>query len=299
MENVLETRQLCKSFATAVALDQVSFTVPRGSIVGLLGRNGAGKTTLLNCFTGLVLPSSGSCHALGAESHDLSAAELARIGVMQQEPRFLGWMSVAQHLAYVASFYPRWDRDLERRLIDELDLEPQAKVAALSPGGLSKLGLLFAVCHHPELLLLDEPASALDPLARERVLSLLLEVAREDGATVVVSSHVLHDVERVVDRVIVLERGRLRESAPLDEVKERFAEWVLTRQASGWRTHFDEPYVLRQEVNGQRARLLVCSPTEQIETFAARHGVAVESRSLNLEALFPVLIAPEHREEKR
>jgi ABC-2 type transport system ATP-binding protein len=291
MEHVFETKDLTKKFDATVALDHVTLGVPKGSIVGLVGKNGCGKTTLLRHLVGLHLPTSGTSTTLGRPSGKLGHDELVRIGNVPQENRFLDWMDVDQHIRYVASFYPRWDRDREKRLLEDLELSPGVQVGALSPGNAQKLALVLALGHHPELLVLDEPVSALDPIARGKLLSFLLELLREDDATIVISSHVLRDVEQVVDRVICLDEGRLKVSEPLDDLKERYAEWRLTvREGSELPRRFPEPYVLRQEVNGRQASLLVRGPGAELSTFRERYPVDVEVRPLNLERMFPLLL---------
>jgi ABC-type multidrug transport system ATPase subunit len=281
MDALCEVRHLTKSFGSVRALDDVTLGIPRGSVVGLVGKNGSGKTTLLRHLVGFYLPSAGDAVTLGRPSAELGAGELARIGFAQQEPRFIDWMSVGHHVRYVASFYPRWDRDLEARLMAELELDPRARVGTLSPGNAQKLGLLLAVAHHPELLLLDEPVNALDPIARERFLAFLLAEVREEGTTAVISSHVLRDVEAVVDWLICLDGGRLAVSASFDELRERYEEWVVTSREP-LPERFDEPFVLRQEVNCNVARLLVVGGGEALAGFQARYGVQVVVRPLNL-----------------
>ncbi len=294
MEYVFEAKELTKKLGDTVALDGVTVAVPRGSIVGLVGKNGSGKTTLLRHLVGLYLPTSGSSVTLGRPSGELGQAELVRIGAVPQENRFLDWMDVAQHIRYVASFYPRWDQEREARLLEDLELRPDAQVGALSPGNVQKLALVLAAGHHPELLVLDEPVSALDPIARGKLLAFLLELLREDEATILISSHVLRDIEQVVDRVICLDEGRLRVSAALDDLKERYAEWRLyARAGAELPRHFPEPFVLRQEVNGRQASLLVRRGEAELAAFQERYPVEVESRALNLERMFPLLIEEE------
>ena len=128
METAFEVRHLTKQFRDVTALDNISLSVPKQAVVGLIGRNGSGKTTLLRHIIGLYLPTSGSCTTLGCASESLGADELSRIGVVHQENRFLDWMRVKQLLRYVASFYKHWDRELEQRLLEELELEPAARV---------------------------------------------------------------------------------------------------------------------------------------------------------------------------
>ena len=209
MSAAFELEGVGKSFGPVQALDAVSLRSEPGRVLGLVGRNGSGKTTLLRLLCGLTLPTRGSCRVLGRASQDLGPGELARIGVVHQESRFLPWMRVGQHLEYVATFYAGWDTARERRLVDELELDRRARIGTLSPGNVQKLALVSAMAHGPELLLLDEPVSALDPLAREAMLGALLELIQREETTVVVSSHVLRDLERIVDSVVCLDRGRV------------------------------------------------------------------------------------------
>ncbi|MBA3891343.1 MAG: ABC transporter ATP-binding protein [Gemmatimonadaceae bacterium] len=218
--NAFELRGVTKTFGATTALADVSIAVPRRSIVGLLGRNGSGKTTLLHHVTGLVLPTSGSCITLGADACTLGAEELSRIGVVNQRDTLLGWMRVHQLLSYVSTFYRTWDQALQAELVRTLDIDVDARVGALSPGNAQKVGLVVATCHHPELLLLDEPLSDLDPFARREVLGMLLGRFRSDDITIVISSHMIQDIERVIDRVILLEQGRVVADAELDALKE-------------------------------------------------------------------------------
>lgn len=221
MTHAVEFDRVTKRFGDRAALDDVTLAIPRRSIVGLLGRNGSGKTTLLRHITGLYLPTSGTCRTLGVDAAHLGAQELERIGVVTQHATLLGWMRVRQLVRYVASFYRTWDTDLEQHLIGVLDIDEQARVGTLSPGNAQKLGLVLATCHHPELLLLDEPLSDLDPFARRDVLAMLLGRFRTDEVTIVISSHLVHDIERVVDHVVCLDRGRVVVDAALDDLKER------------------------------------------------------------------------------
>ena len=290
MESVFEVKNLTKTFGDVTALDNVSVSVPGPAVVGLIGRNGSGKTTLLRHVIGLYLPTSGHCTTLGCPSDKLGSDELSRIGVVHQENRFLEWMKVEQQLRYVSSFYKRWDKDLEQRLVDELELEPSARVGTLSPGNAQKLGIILAVCHRPNLLILDEPISGLDPITREQFLRFLLELLHQDANTIVISSHVLHDVEKVINRVICLDKGRIKADASLDDLQERFAEWRVTVKAGRLPTRFEENYVVSQEVDSYQARLLVKGASDNLDAFKTKYGVDVDSSPLNLESMFPLLL---------
>lgn len=290
METVFETRGLIKTFGTVTALDRVDLGLRRPSIVGLLGKNGSGKTTLIQHVMGLALPDQGSVITLDRPSSRLGHDELIHIGYVPQEIRLLDWMTVEQHLRYVSCFYPNWDREREQWLLEELDLDASKVVGALSTGSLQKLGIILAVCHHPNLLLLDEPVSDLDPIVRGKLLAFLLELLREDQATILVSSHVLRDVEKIVDWVICLDQGHVVTDAALDALKERYAEWRVVAGNGDLPEKFTEPFVLAQEVSGRQARLLVRHTSAELETFRATYAVEVTGRPLNLEEMFPVLV---------
>lgn len=292
MGHAFELRDVTRRYGGTVALDGVTVRVPRGSVVGLLGRNGSGKTTLLHHVAGLVLPDRGRCETLGRPSAELGQGELSRLGVVQQEARLLEWMRAGQLVDFVASFYGSWDRDLEARLVRDLAVDRSARVGALSPGSRQKLALVLAVCHHPELLLLDEPLAALDPVARQSVLAMLLERFGSDGSTIVISSHMLRDIEPVVERIILLESGRLVADEPLDTLKERYAEWVVTSAEGRLPDRYPEPYILSARGVGRRAHLLVRDGEAHRSAFAAHHDATIESRPLNLDGLFRVLVRP-------
>lgn len=295
MDYPVQTENLTKRFDEVTALDGVSLAIRPHSIVGLLGRNGCGKTTLLHHVVGLYLPTGGAVRTLGADSSRLGHEELTRVGFVPQEIRLLDWMTVEHHLRYVSSFYPNWDPDRQARLLEELDLEPAARVGALSTGNLQKLAIILAVCHHPELLILDEPVGDLDPIVRARFLEFLLEILREDKATIVVSSHILRDVEKVVDWVVCLDAGRLIADAALDVLKEQYAEWRVVSGDGNLPESFAEPFVLEQQVSGREARLRVRVDRVNLSAFCVTYGVTVEAHPLNLEQIFPLLIEASDR----
>ncbi len=291
MEYAFQFTGLSKRFEQVTALDDVTLAIRKPSLVGLLGRNGSGKTTLLRHVVGLLLPTAGSARTLGRATDALRGKELARIGFVPQEIQLLDWMTVEQHIRYVAGFYEHWDRERESRLREELALDGNIQVGALSTGNVQKLAIVLAVCHHPELLLLDEPVSNLDPIARSAMLQFLLEVMREDDATIVVSSHVLRDVEQIVDWVVCLHQGRVTTDAALDDLKERYAEWQVTSREAGLPLTFAETFVMQQEVSGCAARLIVDQASADAEAFKSTHHAELIVRPLNLEQLFPLLLA--------
>ncbi|OXU14806.1 ABC transporter ATP-binding protein [Sedimentisphaera salicampi] len=228
MNNIIEVSGLTKSFGGKKALQDVSFSAGRGSIIGLMGANGCGKSTLLRNIIGLYLPDAGSSQVFGEQSRELSPQTLSRIGYVHQEGRLLDWMSIRQLLKYVRSYYQSWDEHLEQKFIEWFDLDPKAVVGKLSPGKRQQAAILAAICHNPELLILDEPASALDPLARSRFLDLLLELLQNDGKkTIIISSHILSDIEKVIDRAVIMDSGRILKDCQFDELKEHIFKVIL------------------------------------------------------------------------
>ena len=286
----LVLRNITQRFGKHTALRDLSLEIPAGRIVGLLGRNGAGKTTLLHIASGMLIPTAGTCTTLGTPSGQLDTPQLSRLGLVQQEGRCLEWVTVRQHLDFNASFYPRWDRDLERRVIEALEVDPKRKIVQLSPGDRQKVGILLGVCHRPSLLLLDEPMSALDPIVRKRLLDFLLELLRDDGCTVVISSHILNDVEKIVDWIVALDAGEIVEDSAFDVLQESYAEWTLTSTNGNLPIAFTEPFIIDQQGDARQSLLHVrTAEPAAAARFAATHHVEIRTRPLNLDEMFPLI----------
>ncbi len=222
-DNAIQAQDLNLRYDQRAALDHVSFNVPTGAVVGLVGRNGAGKSTLLRCLVGLTLADSGRSRLLGCDSTQLDDATRGRIGYVSQSADLLQWLKVWQHIEYIGSFYPRWSAERAHLLCRRLVLDEGAKVSALSVGDQQKLALVLAMAHDPDLLLLDEPVASLDPLARRDFMRLLFEddSARETPRTVLLSSHLLTDLERVVSHVVILREGRVQVQGEWDALQEQ------------------------------------------------------------------------------
>ncbi|GAA1589414.1 ABC transporter ATP-binding protein [Actinomadura kijaniata] len=206
---VLHAEGLTKRYGRRTALSDVTLSVPPGRIIGLVGPNGAGKSTLLHLACGLVEPTSGSLTVLGSRPA-ADAAHLARVGFVAQDTPVYGSFTVAEHLRLGARLNPAWDRGLAERRIAQVGLNPDQKAGRLSGGQRAQLALTIAAAKRPELLIFDEPAAALDPLARSGFLRNLMEFVTELGAGAVLSSHLLDDIERVCDHLIVLSGSRVQ-----------------------------------------------------------------------------------------
>lgn len=218
---VLEARDVHKRFGRTAVLRGVSLAVPRGAVVGLVGVNGAGKSTLIKCLLGLLRADAGTMRLLGEEPWQLSAAAKARLGYVPQAVQLYPWMKAGQVVRYVAAFYPRWEPTLADELIERWQVPRDQRVGTLSPGQLQKLGLVLALGHRPELLILDEPVASLDPLARREFLRSLVELTADNEHTVLFSTHITSDLERVASHVAVLQAGRIVLFDELDAVKDR------------------------------------------------------------------------------
>jgi ABC-2 type transport system ATP-binding protein len=220
-ESTIELRGVVKSFGEKVVLTGLDLSVRRGSVLGLLGTNGSGKTTLIKCALGLIRPQSGEARLLGEPAWTLSAEAKSRIGYVPQIINLYPWMKVHQLIDYTAAFYPNWNHDLVARLIKDLDIPAEDRVGPLSVGQLQKVAILLALGHDPDLLILDEPAASLDPLARRQFLQLIIDLAEPGKRTVLFSTHITSDLERIADRVAILKSGRIAWHGLLDELKEQ------------------------------------------------------------------------------
>jgi ABC-2 type transport system ATP-binding protein len=221
MNSALSFANLAKSFGSRAVLRGVDLDVPVGSVVGLLGSNGSGKTTLLKCAVGLLRPQSGECKLLGEPSWNLSPAAKTRLGYVPQVISLFPWMKVADLIAYCRSFYPTWNDALVDQLRQQWEIETSDRVGVLSVGQMQKVAILLALAHEPELLVLDEPAASLDPAARRQFLQLIIDLPDPMKRTVLFSTHITSDLERIADRVAILRKGQIVYNGMLDDLKDQ------------------------------------------------------------------------------
>lgn len=214
---VIETERLGKRYRRQWALADCALSVPAGRVVGLVGPNGAGKSTLLNLAAGLLAPTTGTIRVLG-DPPPARPAQLARVGFLAQDAPVYAGLSVAEHLLFGARLNPGWDAGFARRRIDWLGLDPAQRAGKLSGGQRAQLALTLAIGKRPELLILDEPVASLDPLARREFLENLTEAIAERELSVVLSSHLMADLELVCDYLIVLVGSRVRVAGPVGEL---------------------------------------------------------------------------------
>ncbi len=217
MNAILQTSAVGKQYGRRWALKDCTLAIPEGKVVGLVGPNGAGKTTLLHLAAGLLRPTSGSITVLGGQP-GATAAQLAKVGFVAQDAAVYARLSVAGHLRMGEWLNPGWDGEVAARRIAGLGLDPRQRAGSLSGGQRAQLALTMAVAKRPELILLDEPVASLDPLARREFLQTLMEVVAEQGASVVLSSHLIADLERVCDYLVVLVASRVQLAGDVGEL---------------------------------------------------------------------------------
>jgi ABC-2 type transport system ATP-binding protein len=285
-EPVVEVTNLSRSFADKQALEGVSFRATAGQVYGLVGSNGAGKTTLLKHLLGLLRAATGTVRVFGLDPVRDPVGALSRIGYLSEERELPEWMTIDELMRYTQAFHPNWDAAYARELIETFALDPSKKVKDLSKGMRAQAGLIAAVAHRPELLILDEPSSGLDAVVRRDILDAVVRAVADDGRTVIFSSHLLDEVERMSDHVTLMHQGRVALSGVLDDVRREYH-----RSRVHFVEHFDQPPVLDTALlmeGGGRTWSVVHSgsPEQFRRAVLARGGEIVESRDATLEEIF-------------
>jgi ABC-2 type transport system ATP-binding protein len=219
-EPVIDVSELTRRFGAKTALNSVSVSMPRGAVYGLVGANGAGKTTLIKHILGLLRAESGSVRVFGLDPVADPVGVLSRIGYLSEENDLPGWMRVDELIRYSRAFYPAWDDEYAEELRQSFALDQAAKINTLSKGQKARMGLLIALAYRPDLLVLDEPSSGLDPIVRRDILGAIIRTIAHEGRTVLFSSHLLEEVEQVADHVTMINEGRIVLSATLDSIRE-------------------------------------------------------------------------------
>lgn len=274
-----------KRFGVGDVLADVSLAIPRGAIMGLVGRNGAGKTTLIRILAGLLMPGSGTACVLGEPALQMTDASKARFGYVPQQPLSLSWMTVESMLEFVGSFYPSWDRDYVWTSLLRWNIPPSQRLAKLSPGERQRVALIRALALRPEVLILDEPAAALDPVARRDLLREIALRAGETGMTVLFSTHIVSDLERVASHVCFLHRGKVLLDAAVDDVKETRARLILPRAAAAdFSRHLPGEMARRRRPDGGMTLVLTRDADGTWPSAATSGGGTLEP--MNLEDLF-------------
>jgi len=299
-EPVVDIQNLTRRYGSNKALDDVSLVIPPGIVMGIVGENGAGKTTLIKHVLGLLRAQEGTVRVFGLDPVAHPVEVLSRIGYLSEEGDLPAWMRVDELLRYAASFYKTWDEAYATKLLDEFRLDRSAKLSKLSKGQRSRAGLVVAMAYRPPLLVLDEPSSGLDPIVRRDILMAIVRTIADEGRTVLFSSHLLGEVERVSDRVALIKEGRIVLSDSMDNIKEGYRRVTLM---------FDEPREVAPQIEdtigwegkGREWSAVSSAQPQQLEAAISLLGArVVERNGLSLDDIFVAhaRTAPERRTEE-
>jgi ABC-2 type transport system ATP-binding protein len=280
----LEARGLTRYFGGRCAVDGVTFRVPRGSVFAFIGRNGAGKTTTIRMLLGLLEPTRGSSTILGHDGDGLPPAVRARIGYMAEGHPVHGWMRVGQYGRFQSGFYRRWNQDLFAAVIDHFSIDPRTRAGHLSHGQRAGLHLAMTLAIEPELLVLDDPATGLDPAARRSLLEAMIFFTRSRERTIFFSTHLLDDVERVADRVAVLDYSVLRACCGVETFCERVRRLVARFPAEPPHDLPALPGLLQTTRDDNELSLLVANPDGRAHRLLKSLGAeSVDEQAVGLE----------------
>jgi len=226
---VLETKGLTKYYRRTLAVDHLDLKIPRGSICGFVGRNGAGKTTAIKLILGLLNPTTGSSTVLGCDSAELKPSIRQRIGYVTEGHRLFRWMTIGEIEKFQRPFFPKqWDGKFFTDMIDYFELSRKRKIKHLSNGQRAQVSLALALAPHPELLIMDDPTLGLDAAIRRQFLEGMIGLITRQGKTILFSSHILGDVERVADRIAVIDKGVLRANCSLEQFQKAVKKVMLS-----------------------------------------------------------------------
>jgi ABC-2 type transport system ATP-binding protein len=278
--------RLGKAFYGKTVLEDVSFSVEPGDIVGVLGKNGAGKTTLLELMLGFTPPSAGGVELFGHASYRLPGAAKARLGFVPQQDELVNQLTAADQIGVIASFYPRWDDELVTRLGREWEVDLGERIKGMSVGQRQKLSILLALGHRPDLLILDEPVASLDPVARRQFLEQIISVAADGARSVVFSSHIVSDVERLANKIWIVKGYRLYWQGDFDSLKDSIVR-LHVRAPRGLPDSLAIPNALSVQRNGSSATAVVRDWSDELHADTAEKlGVELEMEPLTLEDIF-------------
>lgn len=283
-ELAVRVENVSRHFRGVAALDQVSLQIPIGSIFGLVGLNGAGKTTLIRHLIGSYKPQQGAVMVLGSNPCRDPEGVLKSVGYLTEEDSLPKWMRVGDLIDFTRAVYPSWDDQYSAQLCEMFSLSRGSKLRSLSKGQRARAGLLVAIAHRPQLLLLDEPSSGLDPIARSDILEAIIRTISEDGRTVLFSSHLLDEVDRVCDAVALMHEGKIIESLTTEQLEARYAE-VICRPREPWQSPPKIPGAIGWNRIDQEWSAMV-----EVATYNSSQwqdaGVVVQHREITLDRWF-------------
>lgn len=275
---IIETSELTRYFGAKCAVDRVSLRVPRGAVMAVLGRNGSGKTTLIRMILGLLEATRGSATVLGEDSRWLSPGTRGRVAYVAEGHPLIDWMSVADLERFQKGSYREWDGRIFRTVVDHFGLSGRERAGKVSRGQRAGLSLALALATKPDVLVMDDPAMGLDPVARRMLLEAMILLMRDSGHTILFSSHILNDVERVADHVAIMDRSNLRVSCPIETFRGAVKQVNLSFSGDVPRT-VEVPGLLETRQEGKELRLAIANWSEQTQKAVEALGAIAVSES--------------------
>jgi ABC-2 type transport system ATP-binding protein len=284
----IDLQAVSKSFRSTDVLRGVTMQVARGKTFAFLGRNAAGKTTLIRMLLGLLKRDDGAIRVLGIDPQRSPLELRRRVGYLAEDQTMYGWMRVDEIVRFVAPFYPTWDHDLALRYLRDFELPLRTRIKHLSKGQNVRLGLVLALSHRPELVILDDPALGLDPIMRKQFNRDLITHLQCEGHTVFYSSHLLYEVEPVADEVAILHEGRIVRQADTEVLRRDVKQLIVSRDALSVFQH--DLAILDQRNDGERMAVVV-EKAERALAFLGREGIEHRVVDLNLDEIFEAYVA--------
>ena len=293
-EYVIETQGLTKRYTRhKEAVKSLDLKVPKGSVYVFLGRNGAGKTTTIRMLLGLLQKTTGKAEVLGLDPDKNPVPIKKRVGYVADNQKMYDWMTIQETIDFCRPFYPTWNNSLAEDLLKRFELPKRAKLKELSRGMNGKVALLLALAHQPELLILDDPTSGLDPVVRREFLQGIIEIIHQEAKTVFFSTHIITEAEQIADYAGVLEEGKLLLSQPLDKLKDSVKQIRLIFE-NKVPDDVSLPGLLKKELVGHELVLTVKDFTpDALKSLAKFNPKSTEVLDLNLEDIFVSLVGNE------
>lgn len=284
-EYVIETFNLTKKFGKKNVLNNLNLKIKKGTIYGYLGRNGAGKTTTIKIVLGLIKQTEGISKVFGFDSKEEYVKIRQKVGYVSEDRSLYRWMKVQDAIKFAKGFFNNWDDNLAEQYLKKYGLDPSAKVSELSRGMLSKLFLAMALSHNPELLVLDEPTAALDPIVRGEFLDGLIDLAEQEGKTIFLATNNLNDVERIADTIGILNEGELEFSMDIDELKQKVRKVKLSFDKLPEKIDIED--ILKEQRTNNEILLIIKNYNETVEQYInSLKPRTIDFHDMSLEEIF-------------
>lgn len=288
MENVIECVNLTHSYGNKLIYKDLNFSVQKGKIFGILGKNGMGKTTTINILMGFLRPTSGNCYVLGEESHNISPQTRARIGLLHENHVCYEFMTVAQIEKFYRRFFPHWRSDLYFGLIDRLGVTYDHKISNMSCGQRSQVALGLIMAQDPELMILDDYSMGLDAGYRMLFIDYLMDYVRENKKTVFMTSHIIQDLEQIIDDAIIMGHQRILLQMPISEFLDKFHQYHFDVDSRFPELDFDDTIANWEHLKNHYT-VYSFKGVKEVKQYLSKKGVVVKDfheTSMNLEHAF-------------